>query len=134
MKMLIVFMVMFFASNLVLAQDPAPAAVAASPTPPPAPPEWVLKALTVVEGVPGVGPIVSKAVQIIAILGSIMTLLVAFLLSLLKIVSPFMSLVNADKVAAFLDAQQKAKWMYWLKWFSFFNAKKPDVPVVAAKV
>jgi hypothetical protein len=141
MKFLIIFAIMMM-SVLVFAQDPSqgvvqPAVAIATPIPTPAPatsvtplapPDFVVKLLTFVQGLPVVGPIVSKIVQYAAILGSLLTLLVAFLLSVLKIVAPLMSAVSADGVAAFLTAQQNSKWMYWLKYFSFFNAKTPPPP------
>jgi hypothetical protein len=144
MRMLVMFAIMMMSvvSFAQLSQDVVPSPTAAvvqpavavaAPVPTPAvspvtPPDFVVKLLTFVQGLPVVGPIVSKVVQIAAIAGSILTLLVAFLLSLLKIVAPLMSAVSADGVAAFLTAQQNSKWMYWLKYFSFFNAKTPPPP------
>lgn len=112
----------------------APAATVVVPTPvaaqnvvevePPA--TWVVDALKVVQGLPIVGPIVSKVLQWAAVIGTIISALVMFLLISIRALGSVLNLGGLVSAAAALEAFKTGKVMYWLKYFSFFNAKKDE--------
>jgi hypothetical protein len=99
-----------------------PAAVV--PTPKAQPPEWVVNALTALESLPTVGPIISKVVQYLAILGSLMTLLAGFVMGMIKLVGPLVAVGEGDSAAAKVQSWMDSSLVYWLKYISFFNAQK----------
>jgi hypothetical protein len=132
-----------FAQNVVNAPIPAPtvATPTASPVPsapvmlasadkivpvaePAAPPKWAEDVIVTAQKLPIVGPIVSKALLYLGIVSSIITGFIAFLLTALSALSGVFNLAGltglSDKIQLFKDG----KIMYWLKYFSMFNAKK----------
>ena len=92
----------------------------------PEPPEWVVKALASIESLPTVGPIVSKGIQYMGILGTIMTLLAAFVIGIIRALAPFIASAKGQAVEEFVEKAMESKLVYWLSYFSFLNAKKPD--------
>ena len=90
-----------------------------------APPTWMQDVLVSVKTLPIIGPMITKAVQWLAVICSILTALCAFILLVLKALAGVSTLGNiqslADKVAAF----QNSKIFYYLKYASMFNAQKP---------
>jgi hypothetical protein len=92
----------------------------------PEPPEWVVKALASVESLPTVGPIISKGIQYMGILGTIMTLLAAFVVGVIRALAPFIASAKGQAVEEFVEKAMESKLVYWLSYFSFLNAKKPD--------
>lgn len=90
------------------------------------PPEWLISLMEKITAMPVIGPILATTLQIVAILGSFATLLFGFLLASIKLLVPVLDLARLTKFSDFIEAQQKSKWMYWLKYISFLNAKKPD--------
>lgn len=90
------------------------------------PPEWLISLMEKIKAMPIVGPVLVTALQIIAIIGSFATLLFGFLLASIKLLVPVLDLARLTKFSDFIEGQQKSKWMYWLKYVSFLNAKKPD--------
>lgn len=91
-----------------------------------APPAWAQDLMVTAQGLPIIGPIVSKALLLLGIVSAVLTSLVAFLLGVIQslmAVFTWTGLVDATvAIAAFRDG----KIMYWLKFFSLFNAKKPE--------
>lgn len=113
-------------TTAIVAPVVAHAPVPIPPQIPAAPPEWVIKALTSIESLPTVGPIVSKAIQYLAIFGSLMTLLAGFVMGSIKLIGPLLAMGEGDKAAAKVQAWMDSSIVYWLKYVSFFNAKKPE--------
>lgn len=119
----------------VVASPPAPA-VAVNPSvpgpqvsvaEPSAPPEWAQELIVSAENLPVVGPVISKALVYLGILSSILTMTVGFLLAVLNVVMGVVNLAGLADVSTKLAAFRDGKVMYWLKFFSLFNArKKPD--------
>lgn len=92
-----------------------------------APPAWVQSFLVVVESLPVIGPIASKAILYAGIFAVALTSLVAFLLGLLSSLSAAFGAIPAlAKFSAVLEEFKDSKFMYWLKFFSNFNAQKPQ--------
>jgi hypothetical protein len=118
----------------------APASPVSAPAPDavvpgvPAPPQWVQNLLVTIKNLPLIGPYVSKAIVYLGILSVVLTSLVAFLMGLLKSLSGlFAQFPQLQKLSAALEEFQDGKVMYWLKFFSNFNAQKPaDSPAQTA--
>lgn len=111
-----------------IAPQPAPAPAVVAVPEPAAPPSWATDLLMEVSRLPVVGPYVSKALLYLGILTAILTTLVAAILSILA------SLQGGFNAAGLVDASnavtafKNGKIMYWLTYFSNFNAqKKPPV-------
>lgn len=110
---------------------PAPAPVVSSPEvdpvpAPAAPPEWASALLTNVSKLPVIGPYVSKAILWLGILAAILTTLVAAALSILATLKGGLNAAGLDSAVAAVDAFKNGKIMYWLTYFSNFNAQKPQ--------
>lgn len=143
MKAFIAVLLIFSATQYLRAQqNPSPTPVAtpvvvSSPVnttvavaAPAALPELAQQALVFAEKLPVVGPYVSKILLWIGIIATLMTTIVASLLSLLKILAGIASLSNAPllvSITKFLTDLQTGKIMYYLQMVSVFNAKKPAV-------
>lgn len=141
MKSIIFIFAVLLAIELAFAQSPSPpkliipapaAAVLPTVTSPTvqvaesaAPPEWVQKLIVTSQGLPVVGPIVTKVILYGGMLASILTLVAGTLMALLKILSGISSLSGLIAFANKVEAFQNGKVMYWLKYLSMFNAKKP---------
>ncbi len=93
---------------------------------PAAPPKWAEDVIVQAEKLPVVGPIVSKVLLYSGILSAILTSLIAFLLTSLYAVSKISQLAGANDLAAKVEEFKNGKVMYWLKYLSMFNAKKPE--------
>lgn len=92
----------------------------------PEPPEWVVKALASIESLPTVGPVISKGIQYMGILGTIMTLLATFVVGVIRALAPLIASAKGQAVEEFVERAMESKLVYWLSYFSFLNAKKPD--------
>ncbi len=88
------------------------------------PPGWLVTALDTIYQVPYVGPIVAKVVQWGAVLGMILTSLALFLIGALKALSTVLTFAKFSEWAFKIEALQKGKFLYWIKFFSFLNAKR----------
>ncbi len=138
MKSLVMFLVVGF-SVVLLAQEavvPTPTAAAvvevvqALPdTAPDAkflPPEWLAKAMDVISSMPVVGPIVVEVAKWLGVAASILTILVTALLGVLRVLITSANLLKLAGLAAKLEVLMSGPIMYWLKFFSMYNAKKKD--------
>lgn len=106
-----------------VAAPDAPAVPVAEPA---APPEWAQKIMVVAQNLPVVGPIISKALMVLGIVAAVTTSIVGVLLSLLNIITGVFHFAGAAGIAQALSDFKNGKIMYWIKFFSLFNAKKPE--------
>lgn len=88
------------------------------------PPQWVLDVLASAQKLPTIGPIISKAVVYLGVLCSLLTGLVAFLLTGINALKGVVNLAGLADFAAKLEAFKDGKILYYLKFFSAFNAQK----------
>lgn len=91
------------------------------------PPEWLVNLLQMLNGLPVVGPYLTVAVQW---LGVIVTVLTSFTAAMLVSVRAISSILNVAGLVSFADklkAFEKGKILYWMKYFSMFNAPKQVV-------
>lgn len=110
---------------------PVAAAVAAVQAPAPTvhlslpdqPPEWLAKVLDVGRSVPVVGPVLIEGLKWLGVFASVMTLLVTMLTGLGGILVPVFNLAGLAQAAAFILKLSNSPVMYWLKFFSLYNAK-----------
>ncbi len=102
--------------------SPGPAVTVAAPA---APPQWAQDLMVQAEKLPVVGPIVTKVMLWAGILGAILTTLVGALLGILNMLTGIANLSGLTRYATLLAAFRDGKVMYWLKFFSLFNAKQP---------
>ncbi|MDH4163340.1 MAG: hypothetical protein OEW15_11725 [Nitrospirota bacterium] len=103
----------------------APAAVVVPE--PAAPPEWATEVLLSVSKLPVIGPYVSKALLYLGILAALLTTLVGAALSILATLKTGFNWAGLDKASAAIEAFRNGKIVYWLTYFSNFNAKKKNV-------
>lgn len=101
-----------------------PVIVAAAPSDVAAPPAWLVQAMKTVEGVPVIGKIAVEVFKWAGVLGVIMTALVACLLTIAKALQAAGGFAKLAAVVAWASSFESGKIMYWLKFFSFYNAKK----------
>lgn len=96
---------------------------------PAAPPAWLQNLLVFVQGLPVIGPIAAKVFMYAGLVSIILTSLVAFLLGILSVLSKAFGSVGAlQSLSAWIEEFKDGNVMYWLKFFSNFNAQKPDNP------
>lgn len=75
---------------------------------------------------PVIGPIVSKALLYAGIVSSILTALIACLLTIFTALSKVLNLAGLMSIAEKVQLFKNGKVMYWLTYLSMFNAKKPE--------
>ncbi len=108
----------------VAAPAPAPAAAVVVPEPA-APPAWAADVLVQVSKLPVIGPYVSKALLYLGILAALLTTLVGAALSILATLKAGFNWAGLDSASAAITAFKNGKIIYWLTYFSNFNAKTP---------
>lgn len=109
--------------------EPVIVAVSAPPTmvpvpEPAAPPQWAQDVLMSAEGLPIVGPLVAKALVYAGILAAILSALVLCLLTILNALSGVLNFSGLATAVLAIQDFKNGKIMYWLKYFSLFNAQK----------
>jgi len=102
---------------------PGPAVAVAEPA---APPPWAQELVMAAEKLPVVGPVISKFLLYAGIIGSIMTAVVVCLVGILNTLIGAFNIAKLVQISNALAAFKDGKIMYYLKFFSFFNAKKKD--------
>lgn len=111
----------------------------ATPTPTPgmiavaepsAPPLWLQDLIVSAQSFPIVGPYLTKVMMYVGVIGSILTALVAFLLTGISILSGIANFSGLAGIATALTNFKNGPIMYWITYFSNFNAKKPQEPVL----
>jgi hypothetical protein len=113
---------MAFAQDLAIPL-PVAAPVVSVPSEPPA---WIGTALAIISSLPVVGPYVAIAAQWLGVVASVMTLLVTALVGILKALSLVLKAAKMADLAVKISALLDHPVMYWLKYFSMYNAKKKD--------
>jgi hypothetical protein len=93
---------------------------------PAAPPAWAQDVMVAAQKLPVVGPFISKALLILGIVAAILTALAGFLISAIQALKGVFTWAGLTDAANVLVVFQSGRFMYWLKFFSMFNAKKPD--------
>lgn len=102
---------------------PMPAVAVAEPA---APPVWAQELLVFIQQVPVIGPYASKAIFYLGIVSSLLT---AVVICLLTILNTLIGVATAAGWVSFSNALvsfRDGRFMYWLKFMSAFNAKKPQ--------
>lgn len=93
------------------------------------PPDWLKTLLTIGAGFPGVGPILVKVIMYLSIFLTVATILCGAFIGVIRSLAGVMNISGmsalADKVQAFEDGTI----MYYMKYFSAFNAPAPVAPV-----
>jgi hypothetical protein len=91
---------------------------------PAAPPAWFQEVLTNAQSLPVVGPYIAKALVWLGIIAALLTALVAFLLAISASLKGVLNVAGLNNFATEVQAFQDGKIMYWIKYFSMFNAQK----------
>lgn len=107
-----------------LSQDPPVTEHVVAVPEPAAPPEWAIDLMMTAQDIPYIGPIVSKVLLYLGVISSIVTALLAFLLTTLNALSKVLNLAGLVSLANQLQVIKNSKIMYYLKMISLFNAKK----------
>jgi len=90
------------------------------------PPAWLDSAMDKVSALPVVGPVVVDGVKWLGVVASLMTVLVTALLGALAALQKVLALAKLADLAAKVSAFSNGPIMYWLKWFSMYNAKREE--------
>lgn len=137
--MVVIYLALVFMVSIAYGQQAPVAAASATPvaaaTPAPTPqltvkdeilvpPTWVQDALIMVKSLPVVGPIVTQVLQWTGVVVTILTAFVAFLLTSIRALSTVMTLAGLAIASQKIESFRDSKIMYWLKYFSMFNAEK----------
>jgi hypothetical protein len=133
--MKIIFPTLFLLTALAFAQGPTPLATAASvvipdasttvaPTVLETPPEWLVTALSYIYEMPVVGPYAAKAFQWLGVICVILTSFTAAILASIRALSTVLTFSGLILAATKVSEFENSKFVYWLKYFSMFNAKK----------
>lgn len=91
-----------------------------------APPAFVQDLVVAIKSLPVLGPIAVKVLNWLTVFFTIISGLCAFLLVVLKSLSGVANIASLAGFAEKIQAFQDSKIIYWLKYFSIFNAKKPN--------
>lgn len=91
-----------------------------------APPAWAQALVVTASNLPVVGPVLSKILVYLPAIVTVLTILAASLLSIIQALASVLNFAGLGSAATFILNFQNGKVMYWLKFFSMFNAKKPD--------
>lgn len=94
---------------------------------PAAPPEWATEVLLSASKLPVIGPYVAKFLLYLGILAALITTLVGATLSILATLKTGFNWAGLDKASAAIEAFRNGKIVYWLTYFSNFNAKKKSI-------
>ena len=94
------------------------------------PPTWLETAILFVKNIPGVGPVLVEIGKWVGVVGTILTALCVFLLSVLNALQKVFSASKLMGYVNLIQAFKDGKIMYWLKYFSFLNAKEKKEDVV----
>ncbi len=89
-------------------------------------PQGVVDTLSAIENLPYLGPVVSKIILWAGILGTLMTILATFVIGVIKALGPVLANSKMQDTEAFVQKLLDSKAVYYLKWFSFYNAKKKE--------
>jgi hypothetical protein len=90
------------------------------------PPVWLESAIEKAESVPVVGPIVVTITKWLGVIAGILTVLVTALLAAIQILSRVLNVAKMTALAARVQAISKSPVIYWLSFFSMYNAKKEE--------
>lgn len=90
------------------------------------PPAWLENALDTAGDLPVIGPVLVTVMKWLGVFASIMTLIVTCVLGIARALVPVLNLAKLVNLASALEAFQSGTIMYWLKFFSMYNAKKPE--------
>lgn len=129
-----IFLILFFCVAA-SAQSPSPSAIPEmSPAPivmvseePKAiepPPEWLKTTIESVYSLPIVGPYAAKGVQWLGVFAVILTSLTGAAIVSIRALMTVLNFAGLVSAVAFLTKFENGKVMYWLRYFSMFNAQK----------
>ena len=122
MRNLILVLCAVLFADIALAQE----VVAAAPMIDPMfiPPTWLQDMMLVIKGLPIVGPYVVEALKWVGVATVIISAMTGAVLTVLKALQGALHLAKLDAMAEKVKAFQDSKFIFWLKYFSNFNAKK----------
>lgn len=122
MRNLILVLCAVLLADIALAQD----VVAAAPMVDPMfiPPTWLQDMMLVIKGLPIVGPYVVEALKWVGVATVIISAMTGAVLTVLKALQGALKLAKLEAMAEKVTAFEKSKFIFWLKYFSNFNAQK----------
>lgn len=103
----------------------APSSPTVAVSEPSAPPQWAQDLMVTAEKLPIVGPFIAKGLLYLGILSAILTSLTTAILMVLNTLLGLFTWAGFVNASAAIAGFRDGKVMYWLKFFSLFNAKKP---------
>lgn len=87
-------------------------------------PAWLDKVLSILSGLPVVGPVVVEILKYLGVFAVVITSFTAFLMASVRALVAVFNVAKLVELAAKLKAFEDSKVMYYLKYFSLFNASK----------
>lgn len=103
---------------------PSPSMVAVAE--PVAPPQWIQDLIVKSESFPVIGGFISKAIVFVGSVTTFLTMGIALLLGLLTTLQGVFNFAGLASLSAKIQSFKNGSLMYWLKYFSHFNAQKPE--------
>ena len=97
------------------------------------PPVWLEKVMDTASAVPVVGPVVVTALKWLGVLSSVLTALVTAILAIAMALQKLLPLTKLADLTIKVEAFMNGPIMYWLKFFSIYNAKKEEKPIGVVK-
>lgn len=128
-KIVTLFWLILVASIYTFAQNAAVIPAPVLPVIPPldpimVPPDWLQSAILLIKNIPAVGPILVKIGQYAGVLATVLTSLSVAVIGILKSLQVVLNIAKAPELAAKIEAFEKGKILYWLKYLSMLNAEK----------
>lgn len=88
------------------------------------PPSWLQEVILLIKSLPLVGPYVVKILEWLGVASVILTTATGAIITILKALAASLKLAKLDALAAKVKEFEKSKVIFWLKYFSNFNAQK----------
>lgn len=88
------------------------------------PPSWLQDLMLVIKGLPIVGPYVVEAIKWAGVATVIISAMTGAVLTVLKALQGALNLAKLEDLALKVKAFENSKVIFWLKYFSNFNAQK----------
>jgi len=111
-------------SSILFAQDASVPVDVVAPVVDSEIPAILLQMMAIAKSVPVLGPIAVEVAKYLGLVASLLTILVTAILAAIRSLQVALPLLKLASLAAKIAAFEKSKVMYYLKFFSVYNAKK----------
>ncbi len=92
------------------------------------PPEWLVGILDTIHSLPIVGPILTIVLQWLGVIVTVLTTMTVAIITCVRAIMTVAKWKQLFTVATACEAFLNGKTIYWLRYFSMFNAQKKPIP------